>query len=106
MLSQEKEGPSSRAIDILKGTVPPADKRLMSSLSWEDLDRMLSLVLVKAAALKGELLSRPLGEPAHVHGDAHRKKLEDQVERLLGEVTKRRDAKKEAVGRYQQAERG
>ncbi|KAL0447955.1 UNVERIFIED_CONTAM: hypothetical protein Slati_1923400 [Sesamum latifolium] len=53
----------------------------------------------------GELLSRFLGELAQVQGDVHKKKLEDQVERLLGEVTKLRDTKNEAVGRYQQAER-
>ncbi|KAL0355609.1 UNVERIFIED_CONTAM: hypothetical protein Sradi_4007800 [Sesamum radiatum] len=99
MLSQEKDGASSRAIDTLKGTLSLGDKLLMSSLSSDDLDKMLLYWP------RGELLSRPPGEFAQVQGDALKRKLEDRVHRLLREVTKLWEAKKEAVGWYQQTER-
>ncbi|KAL0412325.1 UNVERIFIED_CONTAM: hypothetical protein Sradi_1434200 [Sesamum radiatum] len=47
MLSLEKEGAPGCAADILKGTLSTGDKRLLSSLSSEDLDQMLTLVLAK-----------------------------------------------------------
>ncbi|KAL0349705.1 UNVERIFIED_CONTAM: hypothetical protein Sradi_4119700 [Sesamum radiatum] len=53
MLMQEKEGASSQDADILKGTLTSADKHLMTSLSWEDLDKMLSLVLAKVNVVVG-----------------------------------------------------
>ncbi|KAL0427465.1 UNVERIFIED_CONTAM: hypothetical protein Slati_2921300 [Sesamum latifolium] len=86
MLSLEKDGVPGRVMEVLKGAPSSEDKRLMSSLSSEDLDRMLSLVLVKATMLRGEILSRPPGEPSHAQGEAYKKKLEDRVECLLGEV--------------------
>ncbi|KAL0447929.1 UNVERIFIED_CONTAM: hypothetical protein Slati_1920800 [Sesamum latifolium] len=100
MLSSEKEGASARATNILKVALSPEDRRLMSSLSSEDLDRMLTLVLAK-----GKILSRPPGESSQAQGDVHMRKLEGRVERLLGEVAKVKDSRKVAVGRYQQAER-
>ncbi|KAL0449401.1 UNVERIFIED_CONTAM: hypothetical protein Slati_1496500 [Sesamum latifolium] len=38
-------------------------------------------------------------------GEASKKKLEDRVEHLLGEVVELKESKKEAMGRYQQAEK-
>ncbi|KAL0324777.1 UNVERIFIED_CONTAM: hypothetical protein Sradi_5047000 [Sesamum radiatum] len=58
MLSLEMEGAFAQAADILKWALSSEDWRLMSSLSQEDLGRMLTLVLVKEAALRGEILSR------------------------------------------------
>ncbi|KAL0433445.1 UNVERIFIED_CONTAM: hypothetical protein Slati_2678800 [Sesamum latifolium] len=43
-----REGWGLRArVDVMKGALPAGDKRLLSSLSFEDLDRMLTLVLTK-----------------------------------------------------------
>ncbi|KAL0416881.1 UNVERIFIED_CONTAM: hypothetical protein Slati_3520000 [Sesamum latifolium] len=58
-----------------------------------------------AAALRGELLSRPLVIPTQTQGDAQKRRLEDRVERLFAEIAKLRDVKKEVVGRYQQAKK-
>ncbi|KAL0430852.1 UNVERIFIED_CONTAM: hypothetical protein Sradi_0711200 [Sesamum radiatum] len=46
-LNQLKDGAHGHAIDILKGALPARDKKLLSSLSSEDLDLMLTLVLTK-----------------------------------------------------------
>ncbi|KAK4403044.1 11S globulin subunit beta [Sesamum angolense] len=46
--------------------------------------------------------SRRIGPGA---GGFHKKKLEDRVERLLGDIAKLKDLKKKAVGRYQQVEK-
>ncbi|KAL0329614.1 UNVERIFIED_CONTAM: hypothetical protein Sradi_4948100 [Sesamum radiatum] len=101
-LGSEREATSSRATDILKGAATSSDKLLLLSLvSREDLDRMLSLVLAEACfilglfltlrfnracdflvlfqavTLRGELLLRPVGES----GETQRRRLEGQVER-------------------------
>ncbi|KAL0446393.1 UNVERIFIED_CONTAM: hypothetical protein Slati_1767200 [Sesamum latifolium] len=51
------------------------------------------------------MLSRPSGEPAQAQGEASKKKLEDRVVHLLGEVAKLKDSRKEAAGRCEQAEK-
>ncbi|KAL0410720.1 UNVERIFIED_CONTAM: hypothetical protein Slati_3661700 [Sesamum latifolium] len=61
--------------------------------------------ICQTAALRGEILSRPPRKSAQTQGDVHKRKLEDRVERLLEEVTKLKDSRKEVVGRYQQAKR-
>ncbi|KAL0324769.1 UNVERIFIED_CONTAM: hypothetical protein Sradi_5046200 [Sesamum radiatum] len=64
----------------------------MSSLSQEDLGGCLE---------RGDLVA-PSQEswPRH-REDVYKKRQEDRVERLLGDVTKLKDLKKEAVVRYQ-----
>ncbi|KAL0433452.1 UNVERIFIED_CONTAM: hypothetical protein Slati_2679500 [Sesamum latifolium] len=56
LADREGWGPR-RAADVMKGVLPAGDKRLLSSLSSEDLDHMLTLVLTKAFILRGESLS-------------------------------------------------
>ncbi|KAL0344689.1 UNVERIFIED_CONTAM: hypothetical protein Sradi_4300200 [Sesamum radiatum] len=98
-LSLEKDGAPGRAVDILKGALSSEDRRFMSSLPTKDLDLMLTLV----DCAEGRDLVALLGGPSQ--GEVSTKKLEDRVERLLGEVTKMNDSMKEPVGRYQQAEK-
>ncbi|KAL0309031.1 UNVERIFIED_CONTAM: hypothetical protein Sradi_5845400 [Sesamum radiatum] len=110
ILVSEKEAASSRATDILKGAVTSSHRRLLSSVSREDLDKILFVVLEKlyftispsvfyicfkgfrafdlyvlsqAVTLWGKLLSCPSSESR----ETHKKRLEEQVECLLRDVT-------------------
>ncbi|KAL0286844.1 UNVERIFIED_CONTAM: Retrovirus-related Pol polyprotein from transposon TNT 1-94 [Sesamum calycinum] len=68
------EAASSRATDLLTGAATSSDRRLLSLVSREDLDKMLS----QSVTLRGELLSCPAGES----GEGQRQKLEEQVQFL------------------------
>ncbi|KAL0387622.1 UNVERIFIED_CONTAM: hypothetical protein Sradi_2644000 [Sesamum radiatum] len=72
MLDSKREAASSGATDLLKGAATSSDRRLLSLVSREDLDKMLS----QSVTLRGELLSCPAGESR----EGQRQKLEEQVE--------------------------
>ncbi|KAL0420714.1 UNVERIFIED_CONTAM: hypothetical protein Slati_3094300 [Sesamum latifolium] len=77
MLSLEKDRSPGQAADLMMGVLPSGDKRLMSSLSFEDLDHMLTLVLAKVYLSTRHLC---------LEGRAYRVRQEDRVglnERLL-----------------------
>ncbi|KAL0453760.1 UNVERIFIED_CONTAM: hypothetical protein Slati_1354100 [Sesamum latifolium] len=134
MLSLVKDGAPGRAADIVKGALPAGDKRLLSFLSSEDLDQMLTLVLTKvrylpgnvlvlihipfaeqflfldpmssqAFILRGESLSRASGGLGRSQGEASAKGLEERVEHMQGEMDDLKVAKKEAVARCQKAKK-
>ncbi|KAL0394943.1 UNVERIFIED_CONTAM: hypothetical protein Slati_4460500 [Sesamum latifolium] len=106
MLFLEKDGAPGRAADLMKGALPVGNMRLMSSLSSEDLDHMLTLVLANVHSFtRRESLSRASGGPGRSQGDAFARKLEEKVDRLQGEVDDLKEAKKEAMARYQKAEK-
>ncbi|KAL0446085.1 UNVERIFIED_CONTAM: hypothetical protein Slati_1736400 [Sesamum latifolium] len=106
MLSLEKDGAPGRAADLMLGALPSGDKRLMSSLSSEDLDHMLTLILAKVYSfIRGESLSRASGGSSRAQGEAFLKKFEDKVEHLQEEVNDLKEAKKESMAKYQKAEK-
>ncbi|KAL0293877.1 UNVERIFIED_CONTAM: hypothetical protein Sradi_6915100 [Sesamum radiatum] len=101
MLFLEKDRAPGRAADILKGALSSRDKRLLSSLSPEDLDQMLTLVLAKVFSTGihtegGKLRFRGLDRS---QGEVIVRGLEDKVERLHGEVDALKAVKKEAGAR-------
>ncbi|KAL2230414.1 UNVERIFIED_CONTAM: hypothetical protein Sindi_1635800, partial [Sesamum indicum] len=104
-LEKEGKGESSLPFEILKGVPTPVDKHLLSSLPKEEIDRMLSSHVIKVAMLVGELFTRLQVVPPPPQGDARKMRLEDHVECLLAHVAKLKETKREAIGRYQQAER-
>ncbi|KAL0355724.1 UNVERIFIED_CONTAM: hypothetical protein Sradi_4019300 [Sesamum radiatum] len=52
----------------MKGALPVGDRRLMSSLSSKDLDRMLTLVLTKVHLFVSTFFSWSCLFPGDVHG--------------------------------------
>ncbi|KAL0386257.1 UNVERIFIED_CONTAM: hypothetical protein Sradi_3020000 [Sesamum radiatum] len=105
MLSLERDRAPRRAADILNGALPVGDKRLLSPLSSEDLDQMLTLVLTKVFILRRESLSRSLGGLSRSQGEAPARNLEERVEHMQVEIDDLKMAKKETVGRCQKAEK-
>ncbi|KAL0281696.1 UNVERIFIED_CONTAM: hypothetical protein Sradi_7296300 [Sesamum radiatum] len=85
MLSLENDGAPRCATDLMKGALPLGDRRLMSSLSLEDLDHMLTLVLTKVPSFtRRESLSRASGGSGRSKGEASVRKLEEKVDHLQG----------------------